>query len=310
MTILPLAAPLLVAGGYLAQRGARRVPRAVPWLLCILGVVGVERMLARESPAARMTAMALLAFLVFKWLVTEEERRDGMPPLPLSRWLAFTLLWVGMRPRLFVPRTRSALPSPRPLLLRGATCLAAGLLLLGAARLAGAGMAGAALLVTALLLCFHFGACTLLAAAWRLCGIPCEPVVRAPTRSRNLAEFWSRRWNLPYSEMCAIALYRPLASKTGRGIATLATFLVSGLLHEIAISVPVGAGFGLPLLYFALHGGLVHLEQELARRGRPVRGLAGRIWTVAWVLGPLPLLFHHPFLTRLLLPMAGVATIG
>ncbi len=306
MRALHVAVPLLVAGGFFAHRGGRRLPRALLWTVCVFGVLALDRLLAASAPSSRMAGMSLFVFLLCKLMVAEEERRDGMAPLPPAGWLAFTLLWVGMRPRLFARRARRALPDAGSMLLRGAACAAGGILLAGAARRVGPGPGGTALLIAALLLVFHFGACTLLAALWRLRGVRCEPVVRAPTRSQSLTEFWSRRWNLPYSEMCAILLLRPLTRRVGRRGAILASFLVSGLLHEMAISLPVRAGLGLPMLYFALHGGLVLLEDALARGGHPMRGLPGRLWSVVWIVAPLPLLFHRPFVEGVLLPLAGM----
>ncbi|MCK6461442.1 MAG: membrane bound O-acyl transferase family-domain-containing protein, partial [Planctomycetes bacterium] len=183
----------------------------------------------------------------------------------------------------------------------GATRLAAGAALVAASRLLGP--ASDAALGAGLLLVFHFGGCTLLAAAWRARGVRCDPIVREPWRSRSLGEFWSRRWNLAYFEMCTILLYRPLAGRVGRGASVMLVFLFSGLLHEMAISLPVRAGYGLPTLYFAAHGLAVLAEEALARRGRPIRGLAGRAWALLWILGPLPLLFHAPFVTGVLRPL-------
>ena len=90
--------------------------------------------------------------------------------------------------------------------------------------------------------------------------------------------------------------------------ALLAAFLVSGLFHEIAISVPVRAGFGRPLLYFAIHAALVLLETALGNAGhdRGRRPWLGRAWTAACFLVPLPLLFHPPFLRGVLWPLIGV----
>ena len=56
-------------------------------------------------------------------------------------------------------------------------------------------------------------------------------------------DFWSRRWNLAFSEMTALGVYRPLSGNIGRKAATVAAFLASGLLHELAISLPVLAGY-------------------------------------------------------------------
>ena len=82
----------------------------------------------------------------------------------------------------------------------------------------------------------------------------------------------------------------------------------SGLLHELAISVPVRAGYGLPLGYFALHGVLLMVEGRLARSGRPIDGRPwiGRAWTLAWLLVPVPILFHRPFLAGVVWPLIGI----
>src|SRR5439155_27128586 len=98
------------------------------------------------------------------------------------------------------------------------------------------------LLLAGLSFLLHFGLCNLLAGAWRLRGVACDALFRAPLRSQNLGEFWARRWNLAFSEMTAIAVYRPLAGRLGHGTALMAGFALSGLLHEMAISVPVRAG--------------------------------------------------------------------
>ena len=80
------------------------------------------------------------------------------------------------------------------------------------------------------------------------------------------------------------------------------------MLHEVAISVPVKAGFGLPLLYFAIQAVLALMESALERAGPPVgrKPWIGRAWTAAALLAPLPLLFHPPFLRGVIWPLVGV----
>jgi hypothetical protein len=56
-----------------------------------------------------------------------------------------------------------------------------------------------------------------------------------------------------------------------------------------------------------MHGGLVLAERTLSRAGYPLDGWAGRLWVFVWVLGPLPLLFHEPFLAGVIWPLIGMA---
>jgi alginate O-acetyltransferase complex protein AlgI len=67
----------------------------------------------------------------------------------------------------------------------------------------------------------------------------------------------------------------------------------------------VRAGFGLPLLYFSLHGVLVLFERRLEERGRPIDrlGWLSRVWTLGWLAVPLPILFHPPFLNGVVWPL-------
>jgi alginate O-acetyltransferase complex protein AlgI len=78
----------------------------------------------------------------------------------------------------------------------------------------------------------------------------------------------------------------------------LVVFLASGLVHEMLLSVPAGGGYGLCTLYFAAQAAGMLLE----RRRR------SRLLTSAFVLVPLPLLFHAPFLREVLLPFLEVIT--
>lgn len=82
-------------------------------------------------------------------------------------------------------------------------------------------------------------------------------------------------------------------------------FLISGLFDEIALSLPVRGGFGLPTAYFALHGLLVVAEDRYARRWPR---WAVRAVVFASLLLPLPLLFHPPFVRGVVWPLAGIAT--
>lgn len=301
---------VIVAGHAVARRCSTVVARLIGWTALVLGTLGIERLAAHEPAGVRMVALIAFALLVMKVIVVIEERFRGMAPLPWSRWLAFTGAWLGMKPRLFAAAEDVPLVGAGPLIRLGAIYVIIGAALVALARIAWIGthsrLLASVLLLPGLSFLAHFGLCNLLAGAWRLRGVACEALFRAPLRSQNLAEFWSRRWNLAFSEMTAIAVYRPLAERLGRGPALMASFALSGLLHEMAISVPVRAGFGLPLLYFLVHGALVLFERALADAGRPLSGWVGRAWAIFWLVAPLPILFHRPFLAGVIWPLIGI----
>jgi len=315
--VVVLASALLVvltAGYTIGRYLPAGIARALAWTTLALGTLGVERLVHDEPAGVRMVALITFALLDMKVIVVIEERARGMGPLSLGAWFGFAGVWLGMKPRLFVAAETVSLNGAGALIRRGAIHVVVGAALVVLARIAWTGThsrpLATVLLLPGLSLLVHFGLCNLLAGAWRLRGVACEALFRAPLRSQNLGEFWARRWNLAFSEMTAIAVYRPLADRLGRGPALVAGFALSGLLHEMAISVPVRAGFGLPLLYFLVHGGLVLVERALSRAGYPLSGWAGRAWAIFWVLAPLPILFHRPFLAGVIWPLIGIASNG
>jgi len=247
-----------------------------------------------------------------KSVVSVEAVSQGSAPLTMRNWLGFAALWPGMRPGPFARASALPLSGASTLLKGGAIRAAIGFLLIALARLAWvethSRVLPTLLLMPGISFVVHFGVFDLLAGAWRAAGVDCKQLFRSPLQSTSLGEFWGRRWNLAFSEMTALAVYQPLVRRFGRRIALIASFLGSGLLHELAISVPVKAGYGLPLSYFALHGLLMMIEGRLARLGRPIDRVpwVGRVWTLFWLLLPLPILFHRPFLAGVVWPLIGM----
>lgn len=300
---------LTLALGFAISRITRpRLARMAAWSLVFLALVGVERLTAGEPAGLRMLGIAGAVLYALKAVVSVEERIASGVTLSPLRWLAFAAAWPGMRPSLFAGLGTRSLPGGLRLMADGCVRLAAGALLFLAARLAwseGRAILATALALPGLSLILHFGIFNILAGFWRLLGARCDALFRAPLRSRSLTEFWGRRWNLAFSEMSALGIYRPLEPRVGRSAAMAAAFLVSGLLHEIAISLPVNRGYGLPLAYFALHGLLRLAELGLERAGRPISRHAwvGRAWTIFWLVLPVPILFHRPFLAAVIWPL-------
>ena len=85
---------------------------------------------------------------------------------------------------------------------------------------------------------------------------------------------------------------------------TFATFIASGLVHDLVISVHAAGGYGLPTAYFAAQGAALLLERSsLGRAWGLGRGLAGRAFAAACVVAPLPWLFHPTFVRNVVVPL-------
>ncbi|NOY01037.1 MAG: hypothetical protein GXP30_15110, partial [Verrucomicrobia bacterium] len=96
-------------------------------------------------------------------------------------------------------------------------------------------------------------------------------------------------------------VFRPLSRKWGAAVALWGGFIFSGLSHELVITVPVGAGFGAPMVYFLIQALGVTLERRFSLNG----GLA-RLWVWIVVLAPAYWLFSPLFMERVILPFLNV----
>ncbi len=319
-----LRAALLLVGTLALGFGITRlrsvtVARIAAWFLAIAAVVAADRLSLGEPAGFRMLSLIGTLLYAMKAVVAVEAQADDGVRLTLVQWLAFSAAWAGMRPGPFRELGRRALPDANRFLVRGLSRIGLGIALALLCRpiyaavepAAGTTVARAAALVAALpgiSLTLHFGILVVLVGIWRRAGVDCRPLFREPLRARSLSEFWGRRWNLAFTEMTALAVYRPLEVRVGRRAAMIGGFLSSGLLHEVAISVPVGTGYGLPTLYFLIQGALVLAETALERAGRPIQPPVwrGRLWTLFWVGLPIPVVFHPRFLAEIVLPLVGL----
>ncbi len=305
-----LAVELLL--GYCIGRLPRRLGRLAAWLMTIAAAVIVERLTSDEPAGLRMVAIIFAVLYGLKAIVVVESETR----LNFWQWLGFAMLWFGMLPQPFRKARRPARDGWRELLVRGQLRMMAGaavaLLACLIWQLQGVSASqeivrylATAVLFLAISLMLHFGLFNVLAGFWRALGVDCRILFRAPVLAASLSEFWSQRWNLAFSELAAQAVYRPVAGIFGRRTGLAATFLFSGLVHELAISVPVRAGYGLPMLYFTLQAVLVLFESALRRSGRPIdrHPWLGRLWVWFWIIAPLPILFHRPFLAGVVWPL-------
>lgn len=306
---LPPPALSLANRGALSRGRAARV--ALGWGLAALLMGGALALGVWLVPWPVMWAATVALVFGLKGItllgLSEAERRG----LTAGRGAAYFFLWLGMRPQIFLPAARGPQGGVAALWRGGLLNLTTGAALLALAAVllpegtpwwlrAWVGMAGVSFLI-------HFGAADLLAAFWRRNGVPAEKLFACPARATSLADFWGNRWNRVFSTFARDHLFRPLARRRGAVAATLAVFAFSGLVHELVISVPAGAGYGGPMLYFLIQGCLLLLEStgpvRRVLRRLPVVGWA---WTAAVVLLPVPLLFHGAFLERVVLPFLSV----
>ena len=105
-------------------------------------------------------------------------------------------------------------------------------------------------------------------------------------------------------------VFGPLAPLIGPRGAAAVTFLASGVVHDLVISLPARASYGLPTLYFLLQFAGLSLERTPRfRRLIARRPFIGRGWTVLVTAAPMPLLlFHGPFIRNVAVPF--LKTIG
>jgi alginate O-acetyltransferase complex protein AlgI len=272
---------------------------------------GVSLLSSGQPGAVRMVVIIATTLVAIKSVVLVRSRNLVPQPLRIDRWLTFIILWPGMRPELFISRQYQALTGVRPLLIRGTAMTLVGIAVLAAAH--GTWMEVHSLLLSTTLalvgisLLLHFGFLVLLTGVLRAVGADVTPLFVAPLMSSSLREFWGKRWNIAFTEMTSRIVFRPMAGRIGASAALALAFLFSGLLHELAISVPVGAGYGLPLLYFVVHGTVMIIERRREQRGLRFGKLAGHIWVISWLVLPLPLLFHPWFLSATVWPLFGAS---
>lgn len=204
--------------------------------------------------------------------------------LTILRYSVFSFLWFGMDPGTF--RFRKA-----GLIWKRDVAIGSLLTLIG---LAGCyfvwfmGWRQILVMFIPLSLGFHFGILRILKGVLRLAGFPVRTLFPNLLETKGIADFWSLRWNVGYSQMMQRLVGRPIDTMLGKSAGVMAVFLVSGLLHEIAITLPVRSGYGLPTLYFTLHGLLTLLERTWKRS-------LGKIPALLAVTVPLPLLFPPDF---------------
>lgn len=245
-----------------------------------------------------MWVLATAIFAVCKALAFANARPGGG-----WRRVAFLLAWPGMDANAFIHgvATRPAFAEWCAALAK--TALGAALYF-GVARHFAHPLATGWIGMTGVIFLLHFGSFHLLSLAWRTIGICAEPIMRQPLAAQSLGEFWGRRWNLAFNDIAERFVFRPCVPKFGVPLAGLAAFVASGVIHEAVISLPAGAGWGLPTAYFFAQGlGSAFERSQAGRRLGLRRGWRGRSFTLFVAAAPAFFLFHPPFIRNIVIPM-------
>ena len=256
-----------------------------------------------QAPWPRFWAAIVGAYLLAKAYVWWRDRPRHVVA-PLWRHFAFLWAWPGMDPRRFLDPERRAVQSGSRDLLWGAGFVVAGALLWhhGLPVVEGQPLwVRGVVAITALGWLLFFGAARLLCGIWRRLGVDCAPQWDRPLLAPSVSEFWRRRWNRAFHRIALRHVYAPLVAPLGRTGASLAVFVSSGVAHEFVISLPAGGGYGLPSAFFGIQAAGIAVQQSaLGRRLGLDGGWPGWLFAVCVIAGASGLLFHAPFLERVI----------
>jgi hypothetical protein len=249
-----------------------------------------------------MWLMAVAIFFGCKWLTLGRAMQRPERVCPF-RAAAYLLVWPGMDAIRFLSPELAPRASRTATLKNSALSVArviiGALLLFAVARHATEPLLAGWIGMTGMILILHFGLFDLTSIGWRTLRVDAPPIMNRPLRSTSVSEFWGRRWNGAFNDLAVRLAFRPIARRNGLVIGTLAAFAVSGLIHELVISLPAGAGYGLPTGYFLLQG----LAVLGGRKWNALRhGISGWLFTMIIVAGPAYWLFHPPFVRHVIVP--------
>lgn len=287
----------------------------VGWLLAIISIPSIYLLFKHEHPVLLMLAVIATTFTAMKVITVTESYKSQTLSLSFKQWTCFATAWAGMRAEPFERLGSPPLPDAWPMIRFGISRIIGGALLIVFAHFLNSYQLNDSLkyvlISTMLLIAFslilHFGLLNISAGVWRLFGVNTYYLFRKPAKATSLSEFWSKRWNLAFSEMTSIIIFRPLKDKIDHQSALLLSFLFSGLLHELALSLPVNSGYGLPMIYFIIQAGVVLAEKKIISKTDHFLNnrIWSHIWVFFWLVLPAPLLFHVAFIKEIVWPLAG-----
>lgn len=281
-----------------------RTPRLVGWLPLVFLPLGAIALSSLLQPWVFMWDLSISIYFGLKWW-SWWKVKDKISH-PAWRSVAYLLAWPGMDAESFLASTESAPPPGLWNWFWAAFETGLGVILFwvvarilpqGQPLLRGwVGMLGLVLLL-------HFGTFQIVALFWQRLGVSARPIMSAPLRSESLGEFWGKRWNLGFRQLSHDLVFGPLHKNLGVKVTGFLVFVLSGVIHDLVISVPARGGYGLPTAYFVFQGLSVLVERSSFGKQLGLReGVRGWLFMVVVTAGPVFFLFHPPFVLRVIIP--------
>jgi hypothetical protein len=284
----------------LPPRG-RAWPGWIPLLVLPAATMAVRSHLA---PWRFMWLLAVAIFFGCKWQTWWERRR--IADVGICRTLGYLFVWPGMDAENFLdPERHARRPITREWIWASVKTASGGTLLWGVVRRIpeGSGLLAGWVGMLGIILILHFGAFHILSLVWRSVGANAQPIMQAPLSAASLSDFWGRRWNLGFRHLTHRLIFKPVRIRSGVVPAILLSFLASGVIHDLVISLPARGGYGLPTGYFVLQGlGVLFERSPLGKRLGLSSGIRGWLLAVIFAAAPAFMLFHPLFVRGVILP--------
>ena len=233
---------------------------------------------------------------------------------PAWRHVAYLFAWPGMDAQAFLANSsRCHSPAPREWL-STAVKLGGGVILIWfLAPRVGRGndwLFGWVAMV-GLILFLHCGLFHLLSCAWRTLGVDARPLMNSPLLATGVSDFWGHRWNMAFRDLTHRFVFLPLTKRFGPKLALVVGFAISGLIHELAITIPAQSGYGGPTVFFTIQAMALFIERSAwGKRLGLGRGTVGWAFATVTLLGPVGLLFPTAFVTEIIVPFCRVIGAG
>jgi hypothetical protein len=122
-------------------------------------------------------------------------------------------------------------------------------------------------------------------------GVDVPPLFQSPYRSTSVNEFWTKRWNIPASEIFRRYSFAPIARRN-IALALFATFVISAIAHVLLTYVALGR-WGISLVcgsFFLVQPIVITAERTLAVRRWPKQ--ARWAWTLIALAITAPLIIE------------------